>query len=392
MNTVGLKFLSGEAMKLAKAAIGISKSIVKTCIRVQYNLAVFPVYFLYGGLTYAYNRSCSSNSKNVHSTSEPTSDVVVGAVKKLRNSVLSGMSAMGSSRRVTENNHVVLKNSVIKDQNKCENDVPNLSLEARSPVRNFDKNPTVTFLGVNDFSGSKLMWDIPIISAKASNFAQCLKEKKEDDIATARNVLEEHSVDSPMPNTREEYNEMLEKAKSEEKYSAKSSILEVCSVEHGNEGKCNANDNMIVDLDVLGEKFKQVEFRDNAFSLNSPKHKTKLSCNQLPQNKMNCREIAEINKTLRKIQVTCSRLLGGLTNLNEGLAKVISVKEKLTSLEFQVDEGRRLLLEVESDRFIMKSKLSALEKLINEEEKFLSGDSSCESGFYENENVQAVKI
>lgn len=384
MNIIGLKFLSNEAKKLAKAAIGMSKKIVTTCIKVQYNVAVFPVYFLYGGLTYVYKRSCTSDSENVPLV-EPKSEVVVRAVRKLRSSVLSGMSAIGSSRRCSETNSAALKDLVSTD-------VPDLSPEAHSPVRNFGKSPTVTFLGVSDFSGSKLMWDIPIISAKASYFAQCLQEKKEDDIAAARKALEEHSVDSPMPNTRQEYNEMIEKARNEQKYFAESSTIEAFTAEPGNEGNCNANDNMIVDSDVLGESSKKVEFRVNEFSRHSPKHKTKLSCNPLPQNKMNCREIAEINKTLRKIQVTCSRLLGGLTNLNEGLAKVISMKENLTSLEFQVDEGKRLLQEVESDRFIMKTKLSALEKLINEEEKFLSGDSPCESGFYESENVQTIEL
>lgn len=383
MNIIGLKFLSNEAKKLAKAAIGMSKKIVTTCIKVQYNVAVFPVYFLYGGLTYVYKRTFTSDSENVPLV-EPKSEVVVRAVRKLRSSVLSGMSAIGSSRRCSETNSAALKDLVSKD-------VPDLSPEARSPVRNFGKSPTVTFLGVSDFSGSKLMWDIPIISAKASYFAQCLQEKKEDNIAAARKALEEHSVDSPMPNTRQEYNEMIEKARNEQKYFAETSTIEAFTAEPGNDGNCNANNNMIVDSDVLGESSKKVEFRVNEFSRHSPKHKTKLSCNPLPQNKMNCREIAEINKTLRKIQVTCSRLLGGLTNLNEGLAKVISMKENLTSLEFQVDEGKRLLQEVESDRFIMKTKLSALEKLINEEEKFLSGDS-CESGFYESENVQTIEL
>ena len=376
MNVTGLKFLTNEAKKLATIAIGISKKVVTTCIRIQFNAAVFPFIFAYGGIVYVSKWLHNSDNENT-TTLQPPSAVVCGKTRELRNSAISSMIAMNSSKCHNEKNRSKGKSNDVKEL-----DLPDLNAEDKFSKENAGRYLTVASIKMNEFSGRDLLWDIPIISAKAKYFAQCVQEERENDMVEARKALEQHPLEIELPKTYREFKDM--KTQAENWYeNSEASVIKLDYAETGNVDNCSANN--CVDSDSFEEKYRQNEFRSyNTSSKHSPRRRTKSQHNSfLDQDKLTCREISTVNKTLRKIHAVCSKLLGELSNLNDSLSHVISVKEKLANLEFQVDEGKRLLQEVECDRFIMKSKLSALEKLINEEEKFLSGDAFCESGFYE---------
>lgn len=382
--------------KVVNAVLAVSKKMLKAWLRIQINIMVFPLCFVYGGLKCAYQQYLGYDNE-VETCVEPESSVIVGAVKKLRNSVILGISSVDSSmcngkahpvrsRCNSVSSLAVETSPVCVTNNVEESENPNET----STDENKSEAPKVAHLSMSAFTGNDLMWDMPIIAQKSKYFAKCLREGNPEKIAAARKALIDHPTNNPMPKTRREYDRLMEEARNGPPISVEETVHKSKNSKTENANRFENSKSATSDLNVLKCKVgnKKVNFcfdgaecsgvREGVTKCHSDFHLTL-------QNKILRRRLATTNRKLEEVHKACSSLLHGICSLNDHFNRFTAMREKLVTLEIELDEGRKLLHEVEDDRNMMRSKLLALEKLIKEEEDFLD-DVSCESGFDETEN------
>lgn len=396
MHAVRLKVATDAVLKkLVTSLLSISKKMLKTWLRFQFNVVVLPLCFVYGGVKYVYELYKTEEVCAL----EPKNTVIVSAVKDLRSSVLLGITSISPTKNVETDSEASVGDGIIANYAQSESIAESELLDEENPIHletgclsttdSSNENALTAPLKINVVTGSDLLWDVPIVAQKAKYFAKCLHEGDREKIGAARKALKEYPIKSPIRKTRGEYDRLLKETRNDpigwEESMFKLNYIQRVRMNNSGRDKCEAplsnvldhkqkNKRMSVCLDdtACKSKHKETAKHDGDFQLTT-------------QNKILRHRLAITYRKLEEVHKACSSLLNGISSLNDNFSKFTCMRDKLVILDAELNEGKKLLQEVEADRNVMRSKLMTLEKLIKEEEEFLD-DVSCESGFYETEN------
>lgn len=269
-------------------------------------------------------------------------------------------------------------------------------------VKNVKKLRNHVAISITKVTGDDLFWDLAILRQKSSRFNRALLEGDRRKINAARKALEAHGVFEPKPKSKAEYDRLMQEAmtdiyefpdpvpKSTEE-SVSEEIVHCGQVsESGHVELQSKNMNGYIPnckpTHAKDKSKKKVDFCfDNAMCSNEGstcQHDFQLAM----QNKLLKSRLNITNCKLEEMLKSSNSILDEVIRLNEQFSKLATVSSKISSLQYELGEGKQLLREVEEDRNEMQLKLVALEKLIKEEEEYLN-ELSCESGYEEVEQL-----